>query len=125
MLFRSSVQGSLKALDVIRGLGAETIVPGHGAVCASAVLYGIEAYLRFVQETARRGFDANISPLEVARATDLGPFAALHDSERFVANLHRAYSELRGEPRGAAIPLATVMPDMIAYNGGEAPRCLA
>jgi cyclase len=120
-----SVQGSLQALDVIRGLGAETIVPGHGPVCAPAVLYGIEAYLRFVQETARRGFDANISPLEVARATDLGPFAALHDSERFVANLHRAYSELRGEPRGASIPLAAVMPDMIAYNDGEVPRCLA
>ncbi len=120
-----SVRGSLEALEVIRGLGAETIVPGHGPVCAPAVLFEIEGYLRFVQETARRGFDANVSPLEAARETDLGPFAALHDSERFVANIHRAYSELRGEPRGVAIPLGSVMPDMIAYNGGEVPRCLA
>jgi cyclase len=120
-----SVQGSLDALEVLRRLDAETIVPGHGDICAPAVLFEIEAYLRFVQQTARRGFDANISPLEAARDTDLGPFAALHDSERFVANLHRAYSELRGEDRGGPIPLAAVMPDMIAYNGGEMPRCLA
>jgi cyclase len=120
-----SVSGSLEALKTLRKLNPETIVPGHGPVCAPAVLYEIESYLRFVQDTARRGFDANISPLEVARDTDLGPFAHLHDSERFVANLHRAYSELRGEPRGAAIPLGSVMPDMIAYNNGKVPECLA
>jgi len=120
-----SVQGSLDALNTLRDLNPETIVPGHGPVAAAAVLDDIEAYLRFIQQTARRGFEADASPLDLARDTPLGPFAPLHDSERFVANLHRAYSELRGEPLGTAIPLGKVMPDMIAYNGGKVPECLA
>jgi cyclase len=120
-----SVAGSLEALGALRRLDPQVIVPGHGSVCSPAVLYEIESYLNFVWDTAKRGFNAGVSPLETARDTDLGPFADLHDSERFVANLHRAYSELRGEPRGAPIGLGAVMPDMIAYNGGKVPECLA
>jgi cyclase len=95
-----SVAGSLAAIERMRALGAERIVPGHGAVCGPEV------------------------PLELARATDLGRFAALHDSERIVGNLHRAYAELRGEPHGAPLPLETVLPEMLAFNGGPL-RCLA
>lgn len=120
-----SLAGSLEAIERLRGLGAETIVPGHGSVCGAEVLGEVEAYLRFVEETAARGFAAELEPLEVARDTDLGRFAEWHDSERLVANIHRAYSELRGEPRGAPIPMPSVMPDMVAYNNGEMPKCLA
>lgn len=120
-----SLAGSLAALDTIRGLGAETIVPGHGEICTPAALDTIEAYLRFVEATARHGFDAGLEPLALAQQTDLGAFSGLHDSERLVANLHRAYSELRGEPNGTPIPLGAIFPDMITYNGGEVPRCLA
>ena len=45
--------------------------------------------------------------------------------ERFVANLHRAYSELAGDPPGTPLPMPTIMPDLIAYNGGQMPQCLA
>ncbi|MEO6198034.1 MAG: MBL fold metallo-hydrolase, partial [Dehalococcoidia bacterium] len=100
-----SLAGSLNAVATIRALGAETIVPGHGAVCGPEVLDNVEAYLRFVQDTARTGFEANTAPLDLARDTGLGRFAEWHDRERFVANLHRAYSELRGEPHGTPIPM--------------------
>jgi cyclase len=119
-----SVAGSLAAIERMRALGAERIVPGHGAVCGPEVLDEVEAYLRFIQETARAGFANGTPPLELARATDLGRFAALHDSERIVGNLHRAYAELRGEPHGAPLPLETVLPEMLAFNGGPL-RCLA
>jgi len=82
-------------------------------------------YLRFVQETARKGFEEGLTPLATAQRTELGRFGELLDRERLVGNLHRAYSELRGEPRGTPLALGAVVPDMIAYNGGQMPRCLA
>jgi cyclase len=119
-----SIAGSLVALERIRALGAETLVPGHGPVCTPAVLDDIAAYLRFVQETARAGRAAGLSPLELARQTDLGPFAALTDSERIVGNLHRAYAELGGAEPGAPIDTVTALRDMVTFHAGPL-RCLA
>jgi cyclase len=120
-----SVAGSLAALDRLRALDAETIVPGHGRVCGPEVIDDVTAYLRFARETARRGFDASRGPLEAAQAAQLGRFAAWHDTERLPANLLRAYAELRGEPLGGPIDLAPAFGDMLAYNGGRPLRCLA
>ncbi|MGR6913999.1 MBL fold metallo-hydrolase [[Actinomadura] parvosata] len=120
-----SVAGALRALDQLRELGAETVVPGHGEVCGPEVYETVEGYLRFLQRTARRGKEAGLTPLEAARETHLGEWAGLLDSERIVGNLHRAYSELDGQPLGAPIDLVTAVLDMIAYNGGEPLSCLA
>ncbi|HUF52579.1 MAG TPA: MBL fold metallo-hydrolase [Dehalococcoidia bacterium] len=121
-----SLSGSLAALEVIRSLAPKTIVPGHGPLCGPEALDTIEAYLTFVAETAAEGHAAGVTPLDLARQTPLpDPFAALHDSERFVANLHRAYSELDGAPPGTALPMPAIFPDMVAYNGGKMPACLA
>ena len=119
-----SVQGWIEALDRLRGLGAETIVPGHGAICGPAVIDDVAEYMQLILDAARRGMGAGLEPLEVARDLDLGRFSAWLDGERLPANLHRAYSELRGEPRGTRLPNQAVA-DMIAFNGGQMPRCLA
>jgi len=119
-----SVAGSLVALDRIRKLGAETLVPGHGPVCTPTVLEDLTAYFRFVQETARAGKAAGLSPLELARQTDLGPFAGLTDPERIVGNLHRAYAELDGAEPGAPINIVAALRDMVIFHGGPL-RCLA
>ena len=120
-----SIAGWLVALETLRSLGAETIVPGHGPVCGPEVIDDMAAYLRFVQELARKGFDAGLSPLDAARQADLGRFAPWHDSERLAGNLNRAYSEIRGESLGVRIDLGAMVADMIAYNGGKPVRCLA
>jgi cyclase len=120
-----SVAGWLDAIPRLRALGAETIVPGHGAVCTPGVLNVVEKYLRFIDATARKGLEAGLAPLELARQTDLGEFAELTDPERIVGNLHRAYSELSGAARGAAINVPQAFGDMVAYNGGQPLRCLA
>ena len=120
-----SVAGWLEALDRLRALGAETIVPGHGPIAGPEVLDDVADYLRFVQGSAKAGFEAGAAPLEVARELDLGRFGEWTDSERIVGNLHRAYSELRGEPRGAAIDTAAAFGEMLEYNGGQPLRCLA
>ncbi|GAA3148003.1 MBL fold metallo-hydrolase [Planomonospora alba] len=120
-----SVRGALRALDEIQALGAETIVPGHGAVCGPEVIDRVRGYLRFVWETAERGRAAGLSPLEAARGTDLGEYGALLDPERIVGNLHRAYAELDGLPPGEPIDLVTAVLEMIDYNGGRPLTCLA
>jgi cyclase len=120
-----SIGGWLDALDLIAGLGAETIVPGHGEVCDAKVIDQVRAYLRFIQESAKQGMAAGVAPLELARELDLGPFADLHDPERLVPNLHRAYAEARGERRGAAMNFGQIFGEMLEYNGGKPLRCLA
>jgi len=120
-----SLSGSLAALDLIRELRPRLIVPGHGPVCDLAALDTIESYLRLVESRAVAGHAEGRSPLDIARETDLGEFAALHDSERLVGNLYRAYSELDGNPADAEVDVLSAFMDMIAFNGGRPLRCLA
>ncbi len=120
-----SIAGSLRALETLRGLGAKTIVPGHGPVCGLEVVDDMVAYLRFVQELARESFGANVSPLEAARQANLGRFAGWHDTERLAGNMHRAFSEIKDQPLGTGLDLGPIVSDMIAYNGGQPVRCLA
>jgi cyclase len=114
-----SLSGSLRALERLRALGAETVVPGHGAVTDPSAFDRTERYLRFVADVAQRGHAAGRTPLEAARATDLGDFAQLRERERLVANLHRAYAELDGLPEGAPLDPLPAFRDMAVMNGGE------
>jgi cyclase len=110
---------------VVRPLGAQTIVPGHGPVSGPGVIDEMLGYLRFVLDVAREGMAAGLSPLDAARQADLGGYAGLLDSERIVGNLHRAYAELAGASRGAEIDLIAALTDMISYNGGRPLTCHA
>src|SRR5260370_54352 len=121
-----SISGWIEVLEtVLRPLGARTLVPGHGPVCSPEVIDHVLTYLRFIQRTARQAKAAGLSPLEAARATDLGEFKDLLDSERIVGNLHRAYLELDGGERGAPVDLGHALGDMVAYNGGRLLTCHA
>jgi cyclase len=121
-----SVTGAIDVLEtVVRPLGAHTIVPGHGPVAGPDLIDRVVDYLRFVLATAVQGIEAEVSPLEAARDTDLGQFAGLSDAERIVGNLHRAYAELRGTPRGGTIDIAAALADMVTYNGGRPLTCRA
>jgi cyclase len=120
-----SVAGALTALDRLDGLGARTIVPGHGPVCGPEPLASQAAYLRMVTDLAADADAAGVEPLEAARSADLGDFAGWHDPERLVGNLHRALAERRGLELGGPLDVAGAFGDMIAYNGGEPLRCLA
>ncbi len=124
-LLQGSIQGALEALEQLAGLGAETIIPGHGPVCGPEVIARVTAYARFVQDAAVRGKAAGLSPLELAREIDLGEFADLLDRERIVGNLHRAYAELEGAAPGTPLELDPIMRDMVAFNGGQPLRCYA
>ena len=118
-LLQGSVAGAIEVLDeVLKPIGATTIVPGHGAVGGPELIDPVLGYLRFVQASARAGRDAGLSPLDTARELDLGEYAELLDAERIVGNLHRAYSELAGNPVDTRLTVPSVWPDMVTFHGG-------
>ncbi|MGE7389963.1 MBL fold metallo-hydrolase [Streptomyces sp. NPDC004126] len=124
-LAMGSLAGSLRALELLRSLGAETVVPGHGPLTDASAYDATERYLRHVAELAREGREKGLTPLEAAQGADLGEFAAWRESERLVANLHRAYAELAGEPEGAPLDIMAVLRDMTVMNGGTPILCHA
>lgn len=120
-----SVQGSIDALDILRGFGAETVVPGHGKVTDASVFDDIERYLSMLLDVATAARSAGQSPLEAAQAVDLGEFAALTDSERLVGNLYRAMAELEGPEANAEMSIVAAIGDMITFHGGPLLPCNA
>jgi cyclase len=125
-LMMGSVAGAIDVLEnVIRPLGAQTIVSGHGPVSGPALIEDTLAYLTFVLDTATRARAAGLTPLEAARETDLAEYAGLTDAERIVGNLHRAYAELNGAKRGTPIDIMAALNDMVAFNGGRPLTCTA
>lgn len=117
-----SVSGTLAALDRLAELEPEVVVGGHGPVAGPEVLDANREYLRWVQQLAAEAADSGVTPLVAAREADLGAYADLLDAERLVANLHRAHEELlRTPPRDAM----EIFAELVAYNGGRLPTCLA
>jgi cyclase len=114
-----SLAGSLRALEHLRALQPATIVPGHGPVGGPELLDAVTDYLLFVDDTARRAHAAGLTPLEAARACDLGEYADLLDRERIAGNLHRAIAELDGDEGIARFDRARALADMVTYNGGR------
>jgi len=120
-----SVSGSLAAVGELSQLGAETVVCGHGPIAGPEVFDETAAYLMWIQELAAHGAAAGLTPLRVAREAGLGPFGHLLDPERTVGNLHRAYDELGGGQPGRPLDVLAVFSEMVEYNGGQLPTCLA
>ena len=124
-LVQGSLSGARAALTTLRAFDAETIVPGHGPIGGPDLIESVDAYLAFVQQSARAGHADGLTPLELAYQLDLGEFSALSDSERIVGNLHRAYSEIGGAAPGTVLDAATILGQMVEFNGGHPLTCLA
>jgi cyclase len=114
-----SVAGSLAALDRLRELDPAVVITGHGPVAGPGVLDEVEGYLRWLQDLARRGMAAGLSPLEAAQEADLGEYADWLEAERLVPNLHRAYADERAVPPASGVDLAATHEEMVTYRGGR------
>jgi cyclase len=123
-MLTGSVGGLRDAVAELRKFDAVTVVPGHGPVGGPELLDTAERYLAWLLDLAAAGLAAGQTPLEVARATDLGEFAEFLDSERLVPNLHRAYGELRGGGPEDFADIAEMVRDMADLHGGF-PACHA
>jgi cyclase len=113
-----SISGSLAAIERLRELEAETVVPGHGPVCGPEVLDECAAYLRWIQQLAVSGVQSGESPVDVAR--QVVPPWELLDSERLLPNLIRAYAEVLG----TGVDEMAAFQQMLTFHG-SLPDCHA
>lgn len=84
----------LAACDLLLGLDADIVVPGHGPVTTKQSVREIRDYLEFVHEQATTRFTAGMPAMDAARDIRLGRFADLDESERLAVNVHIVYREL-------------------------------
>jgi cyclase len=120
-----SISGSIVAVERLRQLEPRTVICGHGPVAGPEVLDETIEYLRWVQALAEAGVRQNRTPLDVARDADTAPFAHLLDPERLVGNLHRAYAETDDSPLGRPLDVIGIFHEMVEFNDGRLPTCLA
>jgi len=117
LVFMGSVEGAIRALDWLAAFEPAHLVPGHGPLLVAdqlgAVFDRLRRYYRLVLATAVAGVADGLTPLQAARACDLGEFAGWADAERIVLNLHRAYAELQDTD----FDLVAALSDAVAWRG--------
>lgn len=105
IVWEGPVSGWLAACEVLVGLDAAIVVPGHGPVADISCVHETAAYLHFVQDRARAAFASGVDPQEAARViarADATQFSSRPEAERLVANVHAVYREL--DPARAPVP---------------------
>lgn len=94
VVWHGPFQRWLTACDLLLGLDADTVVPGHGPVTTRQTVREIRDYLEFVHEQATSRFAAGMPAMDAAHDIRLGRFADLAESERLAVNVHTVYREL-------------------------------
>ena len=121
-VLEGSIEGFRSAISQMRAFDPAVLAPGHGPVChgeeVGELLGAMDSYLGFVQEVAADSHAAGLTPLEAAQKHRDNPYSGWAETERFVGNLTRAYSELAGNPIDTKLTVPSVWPDMMAFHGG-------
>lgn len=124
-MLMGSIAGSIDALNRLRALEPERVVCGHGPVADAGAIDVTLEYLTWIQSLAKEAAGSGLTPLEAARQADRSRFAELGAPERIVGNLHRAYAELGDAPRGVPLDVVSIFREMVEFNDGKVPECLA
>ena len=121
-VLEGSIKGFRSAIVQMRELQPAVLAPGHGPVChgeeVDSLLGAMDDYLGFVQDVATESYAAGLTPLEAAQKHRDNPYSQWAETERFVGNLTRAYSELAGNPIDTRLTVGSVWPDMVTFHGG-------
>ena len=102
-VLEGSVAGFRRAIAQMRELAPEVLLPGHGPVCRGdevpRLLDDHGRVRRLSSSRRRRVVRRRPDPARGgAEGTGDNPYADWAETERFVGNLHRAYSELTRQP---------------------------
>ncbi|NCN84360.1 MAG: MBL fold metallo-hydrolase [Sphingomonadales bacterium] len=97
IMWAGPVGNWIAACDKIISFKAETIVPGHGPITDVHGVRRVQDYLRYIDQEARKRFDAGLSVRDAAHDIRLGDFSSWGDSERIAVNISTLYREYSGD----------------------------
>lgn len=116
------IQRWINACDMMLGLNAETIIPGHGPVTDNSGIIANRDYLSFVQEKATEQFRKGASVRDAVRSIDLGKFSELNERGRIVQNIQNVYSQLDpSKPAPARTDIMTEIALVEGFAGEQTP----
>jgi len=101
----SSVDGWIKACELILSLDVEVIIPGHGPIAEKKHVAATKHYFSYVRDEARKRFDAGLTAEDAAEEISIDAFRGWGEPERIVANVAHIFEELKGEKRSSVDPL--------------------
>lgn len=96
IIWSGPVTNWIKACDYMLGLDVDVVVPGHGPITDKNGVRQVRDYLAFIDQEARKRFDAGMPFADAANDIALGEFDNLSDSERIIVNVYSLYKEYRG-----------------------------
>ncbi|MGH9114418.1 MAG: MBL fold metallo-hydrolase, partial [Acidimicrobiales bacterium] len=113
IVWAGPVANWIQACDRVLGLGAGTVVPGHGPLATPSAVAELKGYFEWLTTEARSRFDAGMAASDAARDIRLGPYAGWGEAERLVVNVQALYRDF-----GADVPAdaATLMAAMATFT---------
>ncbi|MGB1013755.1 MAG: MBL fold metallo-hydrolase, partial [Nannocystaceae bacterium] len=97
IVWEGPVSNWIRACERIEAMDVETVVPGHGPMTDKAGVASVRGYLEYLQEQARRRFDAGMDVEQAARDIAMDAFSGWGEAERVAVNVNTLYREFRGE----------------------------
>jgi len=91
IMWDGPIENWIAACDTILALNPEIVVPGHGPITDTSAVANLKAYFEYVQNEARKRFDAGLGWKEAARDINMTEYRGWTDPERIVANVFALY----------------------------------
>ncbi len=118
LMWAGPVSNWIKACDFMMALDVDVIVPGHGPVTDKAGVKQVRDYLAYVDQEARKRFDAGMSAEEAGKDIALNEYGSWLDAERIMINVNTLYGEYGGEIATDVTELFRMMAEYKSANPG-------
>lgn len=109
IMWAGPVSRWVRALELILELDLDHIVPGHGPMTDKAGVQKLKTYFTWLEDEARRRFDAGMPAEAAAHDIGKGAFSGWTDAERIAVNVETLYRGFRTEKSGQAEPNPDVL----------------
>lgn len=97
LMWEGPIGNWIAACDRMLSMEIDTVVPGHGPITDKNGVRAVRDYLRYINDEARKRFDAGMSFEQAAVDISLTDYESWGDAERIVANVSTLYKEFAGD----------------------------